>query len=145
LSGQRWMLIALRGLPASERKRPLTHAMRLEFRGSLSAQWRGSENKLKVLETLGLDTEADLPCLQILCVDAGAQAFVQHVPIRGGSPAEVFESLKATVVAVTEAIDGLDEQHLKDAQRARCDRAAAAERPAPATGQDCDAYAAGRI
>lgn len=113
ISGSHWMIFASR--PA-ERKTTLK-AIRLVFRGTMSDEWRGSENQLGLLKSLGVDSQNELPCLLILCADRDTEtAYVQSVRISGKTVDETFESIRATVVLVTEAVEGLSPQYMKNAE-----------------------------
>lgn len=115
LSGARWLIFASRATTPVKATRSL-RAMRLQFRGSLSAEWQGSEDKLALLQTLGLQSMDQLPCLLIMCVGDDELAHVLHVPIKGKCQAEMFESLRASVQSVTQAVNELDPQYLKNAE-----------------------------
>ena len=113
ISGQKWILLASR---SGVRKRIRTmDALRIEHRGTLSRAWQNGQDKQKVLDSLGIHSEDQLPCLLVWTV-SGEQAIVQSVKIRGGSTNEAYESLKDSVCAVTEAIDGVSAGNQKNAE-----------------------------
>lgn len=113
ISGSRWMIFASR----PERRQASLNALRLAFRGTISDEWRGSEDQLGLLKSLGVDSSKELPCLHILCADMNTEiAYVQSVRISGKSVDETFESICEAVALVTEALDGLDPRYMKNAE-----------------------------
>jgi len=113
LSGDRWVLFAVRAKPGHEtfpKPRPGTT-------GLLTVIWHEPEENRRLLEALGMDSTEGLPCLLMLFPDSHGQTATLTIKlIDGASVGEAYASLKHAVELVTDAINQLRPEHLQNAE-----------------------------
>jgi len=83
--------------------------------GMMVLMWQEPQENQSLLEQLHLDSTEDLPCLLILFPHGNDEAFVHKVKIEGKTVEETFDSLRNSVKAITEAIEGVIPENLKNA------------------------------
>lgn len=118
ISGDRWLLLASR-LRNHGGERRSFDVLRVEFRGGMSQEWAESEDRIRLLDAIGLQSLDDLPCLAMFFADVNDEIIVDHYPLLGKSENEAYEYLKSMVRAITEAIEGVSAENLKNAAGVR--------------------------
>lgn len=112
LSGSRWVLFAAR----AKRRTQTYPKMKPGQIGMLYLMWQEPKENEKLLEALGMHSTENLPCLLVLFPDDDGQVYVHNIQLNGASRDSAYESLSRSVKAVTEAIEEVLPENIKNAE-----------------------------
>jgi hypothetical protein len=113
-----WLvLIASRAAPSAPILRGVQRipVLRVESKGTLSPIWRENEADLQLLGTLGIQSIDNLPCLSLFAVDETEVVAFERMALVGQSTEQAYETLRAAVQLVTEALEQIHPDNLKNA------------------------------
>ena len=112
ISGSRWTVFVARAKPG----RTEIPSFPPGTIGMMYMRWVEPRENAELIAALGLNSTQSLPCLVVLFPDEDGNALTHIVRLDDKTLEEAFASLKDSIGAVTEAIDGVLPENLKNAE-----------------------------
>jgi len=84
--------------------------------GSMSAAQHWPADHPPILEQLGLESKADLPCLLLLFPDEHGECLTHRIPINDASVDVAYQSLAESLALVTSAVGDLAPENWQNAE-----------------------------
>lgn len=112
ISGPKWTVFAARA-KQGRTEMPKFPAGTI---GVMYMRWVEPQENAELIAALGLKSTQNLPCLVVLFPDEEGSALTHAIRLNDNTPEDAFASLKEAIASVTEAIEGVLPENLKNSE-----------------------------